>query len=77
MPEKGITKREFVQAVGAGVPTVLAMSQNLGMAQTVAGQPAVTRKAEPLDCSKYFTASATDFGPRDPAAGLTVLMHWK
>ena len=25
--------------------------------------PAATRKAEPLDCSKYFTASAFDFGP--------------
>jgi hypothetical protein len=72
LADEGITKREFIQAVGGGVPTVLALSQNLAAAQTAAGQtPAVTRKAEALDCSKYFNASAVDFGPRDAAAGLT------
>jgi hypothetical protein len=72
MADKGITKREFIQAVGAGAPSVLAMSQNLAASQTIAGQtPVVTRKAEALDCSKYFNASAVDFGPRDAAARLT------
>ena len=55
---------------GAGMPTVLAMSQSLATAQNSAGQTSpVTRKAEPLDCSKYFTASAVDFGPRDSPRG--------
>jgi hypothetical protein len=72
MADKGITKREFIQSVGSGVPSVLAMSQNLAAAQTTGAQtPAVTPKAEPLDCSKYFNASAVDFGPRDAAARLT------
>src|SRR5688500_9553022 len=72
MSKKGITKREFIQTVGSGAPSVLAMSQNLSAAQITSGQaPAVTRKAEPLDCSKYFNASAVEFGPRDAAARLT------
>ncbi|HEU0139709.1 MAG TPA: CehA/McbA family metallohydrolase [Bryobacteraceae bacterium] len=72
MKDKGITKRDFLQTMGAGVPTVLALNPGLAAAQTVTGHPpAVTRKAEPIDCSNYFTASAADLGPREQAARLT------
>jgi hypothetical protein len=72
MPDQGITKRQFLQTLGAGTPTMMALSQSLVAAQIASGgAPAATAKAEPIDCSKFFNASALEFGPRDRAAGLT------
>jgi hypothetical protein len=71
MPNKGITKREFIQTVGAGTPTMLALTQSLGAAQIVAGRAVATPKAEPIDRLKYFNASSVEFGLRDQAAGLS------
>jgi hypothetical protein len=72
MPDEGLTKRAFLQAIGGGAPMMAALSPSQAAAQAGATRSgSATRKAEPVDCSRYFNASASDLGPRAQAAGLT------
>jgi hypothetical protein len=68
-----VTKRTFLQTVGAGVPSLKLLLDNTpaAAASTPAG-PAVTAasKFTPINCSRYLTASPIAFGPREQAKGL-------
>src|SRR3989442_15325972 len=67
------SRRNFLQTVGAGVPTL-----KLVLEGTAAGTPLTARpeqpfdpeKFTPLDISGHLTATAQDFGPRERARGL-------
>jgi hypothetical protein len=64
------SRREFLGTVGAGVPTVKLMldGTTAGARQsTGSSQNLDLKKFAPIDLSRYFTASPTDFGPRERA----------
>ena len=70
--KKDCSRRDFLQSVGAGVPTLKLMLDG------VAGAPPAVRpeppfdpnKFTPLDISRHLTSTARDLGAREQARGL-------
>jgi len=72
--KKDWSRRQFLGTVGAGVPTLKLMLEgtSAGAGQTMgSSQKSDPEKFTPIDLGRYFTASPTDFGPRERAKGLT------
>ena len=68
------TRRTFLQSVGAAVPTVkLMLSPAIPGAAGSGGWPNEldSIKFTPVDLGNHFTASPSDFGPRERAKGLS------
>ena len=68
------TRRTFLQSVGAAVPTVkLMLGPATAGAAALGGWPNEldSIKFTPVDLSNHFTASPSDFGPRERAKGLS------
>jgi hypothetical protein len=68
------SRRIFLQTVGTGVPTLtLMLRESDARAGALAGSDveASPGKFTPVDLSGLFNSSATDFGPRDRAKGLS------
>jgi hypothetical protein len=60
-----LTKRTFLQTVGAGISALRLVVG--GLAPSPARPQDRAGKFTPIDCSRYYTASPADFGPPDPA----------
>jgi hypothetical protein len=71
--QKDWSRRNFLQTVGAGVPTLKLMLEgaNGGAGQGPGPSPKFdAEKFTPIELGRYFNASPADFGPREPAKGL-------
>src|SRR5213593_3421291 len=66
--KKKLSRRNFIQAVGGSVPTLTLM---LPQATTGTGTESTPAKFTPVDLSGHFTASSSDFGPREQARDLS------
>src|SRR5439155_20080194 len=67
------TRRNFLQTVGAGVPTLKLLLEGTAAGALPTAQPEQPfdpEKFTPLDISGHLTATAQDFGPRERARGL-------
>src|SRR5579872_312513 len=67
MSDTDLTKRAFLQVMGASVPMAKLFLGAAG-AQTASGKPS---KFTPLNCSAYFNASAANLGRREQAKDLS------
>src|SRR3989442_280393 len=68
------SRRNFIQMTSGGVPTLALMLQqtSAALASPVKKRDeAVSNKFTPIDLSRYFTATPSDFGPRERAKGLS------
>ena len=70
--KKDCSRRNFLQTVGAGVPTLKLMLDGVaGVPPAVRPEPPFDpNKFTPLDISRHLTATARDFGAREQARGL-------
>ena len=71
--KKDCSRRNFLQTVGAGVPTLKLMLNGVAGAAPPAVRPEPPfdpNKFTPLDISRHLTATARDFGAREQARGL-------
>ena len=70
--KKDCSRRNFLQTVGAGVPTLKLMLDGVaGVPPAVRPEPPFdSNKFTPLDISRHATATARDFGAREQARGL-------
>jgi hypothetical protein len=73
-PSRDQTRRTFLQAVGAGVPTLTILlrgttSESDGPSESSSEKAG--QKFTPVDLQSYFNTSSVDFGPREKAKGLT------
>ncbi len=71
---RNASRRNFLQTVGAGVPTLsLVMNGTKAAAKGAPGAESVARseKFTPIGLGKHFCASPSDFGPREQARGLS------
>src|SRR5437667_7827108 len=70
--KKDCSRRNFLQPVGAGVPTLKLMLDGVAGAPPAVRpeQPFDPNKFTPLDISRHLTATARDFGAREQARGL-------
>ena len=68
--QTSFSRRGFLRTVSGSLPTLTLISHQGGLAThdvaTVSGE----NKFTPLNLTACFTASSTDFGPRDEAKGL-------
>src|SRR6266581_3402969 len=69
--KKDCSRRNFLQAVGAGVPTLKLLLDGVGGAPPAVRPepPFDPNKFTPLDISRHLTATAQDFGAREQARG--------
>jgi hypothetical protein len=68
------SRRNFIQTISGTMPTLALMLHKTpasAMPQTGAGGNRFSDKFIPLDLSRYFTASPSDFGPRQRAKELS------
>jgi hypothetical protein len=67
-----LSRRSFLQAVSGTLPTLTMVNQrHLATSGTATTSPEnSSNKFTPLDLTSHFTASSSDFGPRDQAKGL-------
>lgn len=71
---KDWTRRTFLKAVGGGIPSLTLIVDGSSVASgQEAGSPLEfsREKFTPIDLSPNFNASPLDFGPREPAKGLS------
>lgn len=70
---KDLSRRTFLQTVGAGVPTLTLVMKGdaAGSGGVPQARTAGTPKSTPIDLTRFFNCSATDFGPRERARGLS------
>ena len=67
------SRRSFLRTVGAGVPTLSLMAGEVCVQGGPGAEPSQEYdqlKFTPLDLSRHFNCSSTDFGPRPEASGL-------
>jgi hypothetical protein len=71
--QTNLSRRSFLQTVSASLPTLTLLSHQEAAATrgaaTMTGQ-GNPNKFTPINLTAHFTASSTDFGPRDEAKGL-------
>ena len=62
--ESGLTKRGFLQSIGAALPTLQLLSAGEAAPRPAGG--AASGKFTPVDCSPHFTAAPADLSPGQP-----------
>src|SRR5262245_47781753 len=67
--DPGLSRRGFLQTVGAGVPTLTVMLEGASATRSSAGAEGIEgasgAKFTPIALERHFTASSADFGPSD------------
>src|SRR3990172_6501702 len=69
--QNALSRRNFLQTMGGAVPTLKLLAEgSAGRSSLALVQEQNPEKFKPIDLTPHFTASASDFGPREQAKEL-------